>query len=61
MYTCLCIKISTQGILARVDIDKLVDFRSKADLVALKPHYKAYEVLDMESVRQYYEIFNIDI
>ena len=38
-----------------------IDFRSKADLVALKPHYKAYEVLDMESVRQYYEIFNIDI
>lgn len=40
------------SILARVDIDKLVDFSSKAYLASLKPHYKAYEVLDMESVRQ---------
>lgn len=39
----------------------LVDFSSKAYSVALKPHCKAYEVLDMGSVRQYYEIFNIDI
>lgn len=39
----------------------VVDFSSKAYLVALKPHYKAYEVLDMESVRQNCDIFNIDI
>ena len=39
----------------------LVDFSSKAHLVALKPRYRAYEVSDMESVRQNYDIFNIDI